>query len=55
MRDYVFEIYDCDCGGKYIIDDDIWPVRKHCDKCHDYIDLSQTDYLGKISEFIDVI
>ena len=30
----------CKCGGYFIVDDDQWKSRKHCNKCNDYIDLS---------------
>ena len=35
-----FDIYNCECGGFYTINDSIWPSRKYCNKCGEYIDLS---------------
>jgi rubredoxin len=38
-----FKIYICGCGGRYILPDDQWASRKHCDKCDEHIDLSNDD------------
>ena len=42
MEKYIREenANQCECGGHYIVDDDMWPSRKHCNKCGDYIDIS---------------
>lgn len=42
-KKFGFKVYSCRCGGIYIKPDDQWQSRKHCSKCGDYIDLSQTD------------